>query len=358
VPRGINIGFNVGPLTLAAFTGLVQLQAPGAALASTVPRAVSLATSPGLFTLSGIPAALSAAGGAFVTASAPAQVLLSLQGQTSANSTTSAPAPSSPNFQQVTWTAAVAGTYPIASYNVYRSVNGAAFVLYASGITGLSYSDSAATLCVNGTAGSTPPYYKANNYYYEITAVDTHGNEGPRSGTQQYYIFKNGYNWGGNYDNGATSTFNDTSGAPVGGGTDIKVVTSNNYGETLYYSGDLVTQWNQWAGVYTYLYIDIKPTISGMDWQLYAIRCGDVPIYNSSGVAYNVRLSSYGTFTANTWTTLKIPLADFLTDCGTTGSGPAYAAVVQNAFYKFAIQDVGHTAPNTWYYNNIRLSNV
>jgi hypothetical protein len=353
--RGLNIGFNVGPLTLVAFTGVVQLQAPSAALSSTVPAAYTLAASPGIFSLAGKAATLSAGNGAFVLPSAPATVSLLLQGQTSANNTPSPPAPSSPNYQQIGWTAAVAGTNPVASYNVYRSTNGAAYVQYATGITGLTFADTAATLCVNGTQGSGPVYYQANSYLYQVTAVDSAGNEGPRSSTQQFYIYKNGYHWGGDYDNGASQNYADTSLNPqAGSSVDCAVTTTVAYGETLWYAGNLVTTWNMWVGWATHLYLDIQPTKSGQDWKLYALRVGDVGIYGPTpGSQPSIQLSSYGTFTAGKWTRLSIPLADFLTDYGPSGAGPP---VVQNAFYKFAIQDSTSNTSNEWGLDNVLLS--
>jgi hypothetical protein len=61
---------------------------------------------------------------------APADLWMDLQGQTFAQASTSAPAPANANTQRIAWTAVSGAT----SYNVYRSVNGGAESLYASGI--------------------------------------------------------------------------------------------------------------------------------------------------------------------------------------------------------------------------------
>jgi hypothetical protein len=290
---------------------------------------------------------------------APTNVMMILQGQTQANSTSSPPSPSAPNVTAISWSAAVPGTYPIASYKIYRSTTSASagFNLLASpsGL-GTSYVDNAATNSVNGTAGSSMPYYRATTYWYKVSAVDTHGTEGPLSVTQSALLYSNGTNyWGGNFNNGLTETDNDTAGGWPGGVQDMKCQPTTAYGELLYYSGGLYTQWNMWVGAFQFIQFDLKPMTGALQLQMYALRSGDVQIYNSSGSSYNINpmASKYGpTPQVGVIGTYKIPLADFLTDYGPSGAGPA---TVENAFYKFAIQDQTGNPANGWYLNNIKL---
>jgi len=290
--------------------------------------------------------------------SAPTNLQVILQGENSADNTPSPPTPTNPNRIDISWTAAVAGGLAINNYKIYRSVNRGAFSLYASPAgTGTTYSDTSATLCTNGTAGSTPPYYPANTYQYKVSAVDTGGNESALSGTQIFVIYKNGARgWDLDYGFGGSTNYSDTTGSPQGGVADV-LFTNSGFGGMLPVSSKLVTQWNFWVGAYTYLYVDIKPTNPSFTFQLYALRVGDVHIYNSSGVSYNVNPGSlsYGSAPANgVWGTHKIPLADFLTDWGPSGAGPA---AVQNALYKFAIQN--NVASNgNFYVDNMILSDT
>jgi hypothetical protein len=348
----LEIGFNLTPLVMIAQPGVFQIQGAPSAITSQGSSSYSIVANSGSFTVSGQAATLSQS---TVLPAAPANVLLLLQGQTSANNTPSPPVPSSPNYQKIGWTAAVAGSHPVASYKVYRGVNGATPTLYASGITGTTYADTAATSCVNGTPGTTAPYYQANSYVYLVSAVDTLGNEGPQSAAPAFQIYKNGFNWGGDFANGETSNFADTSGLPNGSSTsDIKVSMTAQYGETLYYAGNLVTSFNMWVGAFNYLSIDLKTTSANPSFALYALRAGDHSLYDSTGTAYSINPLNYGPApVVGQWATYKIPLSAFLTDYGPSGAG---TPVVQNAFYKFAFQDKTGASSNAWFFDNIILS--
>lgn len=289
---------------------------------------------------------------------APTNVQLILMGQNAADSTPSPPTPTNPNRQDISWTAATPGSAPIASYKIYRSVNGGAFTLYASPAgLGTTYSDTAATLCVNGTAGATAPYYAANTYQYKVSAVDTNAAESAQSGTQDFIIYKNGARgWNLDYAFGGSPNYSDTTGAPQGGTNDIKF-TNSGFGGMLPVSSHLVTQWNFPVGAFKYLYMDLKPINTPYSFKVYALRVGDVGIHNSSGATYNVNPMSttYGPAPAvGQWSTRKIPLSDFLTDWGPTGAGPA---VVQNALYKFAIMN-DESSNGNFFVDNLRLSNT
>lgn len=101
---------------------------------------------------SGFPAA-----GGFSPPFAPQNLTLTNQGG-AVNTNTST--------QQIAWDVAVAGTFPVSSYNVYR--NGS----FLANTAALSYSDTTATNSIqeNTFAPSTP-------YVYSVSAVDTHSNE-------------------------------------------------------------------------------------------------------------------------------------------------------------------------------------
>lgn len=284
--------------------------------------------------------------------SAPTKLLMVLQGQDSPSSTTSAPTPTNPNRIDIAWTAGAAGDHPIDHYEIYRSTDGTTFTPYATSTT-TTYSDTNATNAVSGTAGAAAPYYTATTYFYEVSAVDTANVEGPRSTTQSFVVYSNGtFNWGGDFDyGGLQSDYQDTTGGSNGDAKDIKVTVDGAYGGWLPYSGNLVTQWNMWAGAFGYLELDLKPTISGQKWGMSFVRVGDVPIYDDTGTSPGIDLADYGPApVANTWGHYKIPLQDVLTDYGPAGTGPA---VLENAIYKFGLQDKTGNASGTWYIDNV-----
>lgn len=292
-------------------------------------------------------------GSAPVPPSAPSNLQVLLQGQTSANNTPSPPTPTSPNFTKIGWAAASPGSRPLGSYNIYRGVNGGALTLYDNVPSSvLTYSDSNATLSINGTAGSGPQYYTANTYQYKVSAVDNQGLEGPLSTTQKMIVYQNGQmNWLGDYSFGVSVNYNDTTGVPQGGTADIACTITTPYGGFLPVSGNLYTQWNMWVGACNYLQMDIKPTQNGQRLQLYCVRVGDVNIYNSSGQSYNSDFANYGPpLTNGVWGTYRFPLPNILTDYGPSGTfGPA----VQYAVYKFAVQDQTGNAGVVFYVDNI-----
>lgn len=284
---------------------------------------------------------------------APTNLQLILQGQNSAGQNTgSPPTPNNANRIDIAWTAAVAGLYPVASYNIYRSVNGGSYSLYAQpGGTGTTYSDTAATLSTNGTAGAGPIYYPANTYQYQVSAVDIHGNEGAQSGSQSFTIYQNGvFNWGGDFDyGGLTSAYNDTTGVPQGGVGDILNTVNGAYGGWLPYAGNLTTKWNMWVGAFNYISLDLKPSVINQLWNIFALRVGDVSISRPN--TYSNSVTNYGPAPAvGVWKTYKIPLVVFLED-NTSGS-----TVLQQALYKFAISDQTGLATNHWFVDNVILS--
>ncbi len=294
------------------------------------------------------------AGGTGATVNPPVNLTLKYIGVTSFGQSGSPNAPPAPNSSTITWSPGANGTNGApTAYNIQRSTNGGAYTRIASAVASTTYVDNAASQCASSTAGSGPQYYVCNTYLYQVQAIDSAGNVSAWSNTQNFWIYKNGYNWGGDFDNVATSNYADTSGNPVGGGTDIKVQLQGQYGETLMYAGGSTTLYQQWVGAFTYLEFDMKITQANPAFQVYCLRSGDVNIYGSNGQPYNRQLSSYATLTVGNWVHVKIPLADIITDYGPGGGS---SSVRQNAFYKYAVQDQSGSSNNVWYYNNIQFT--
>jgi hypothetical protein len=273
-----------------------------------------------------------------------------LQGQTVPNSTGSTPpAPTNGNYQKLSW-AAVAGA---TLYKVYRTAaNGVTFppTPYGTSTTN-SFADTAATGCVSGVVGPSGPglaNYVANRYLYQVTAV-VGGVESAPSATQSYDHFTNGvlFGIGGTFNSGVSENDNCTVAPMSGSAKFIRITQTGSFGFYLPYSGNNFSQWNEYlAGVN---YFDFWCRCSaGVSLGLGFHRAGDVLIYNSSGGAKSVDLSSYATFVANTWIHYKIPIADILGDYSASGAGPM---VIQRAFYKYLFQDHNNTF-GTWDFDN------
>src|SRR6266403_2159492 len=78
--------------------------------------------------------------------SAPTNLQMILQGNTTAGSTTSPPTPTAPNRIDIQWSAAVVGNgqLPVAYYRVYRSTNYGTFFAIADHLVLTKYSDTTA----------------------------------------------------------------------------------------------------------------------------------------------------------------------------------------------------------------------
>lgn len=282
--------------------------------------------------------------------SAPTNLTLTLQGQSTPNSTTSPPTPPQPNSQSLAW-----DSIPGATYNIYRSTLSAisGFSLYDTAVTN-SYTDVAANNCVNGTLGSGPQYYVGNTYWYRVSAV-VNGVEGPKSDTQRFVIYQNGtYNWGGDFTPpNTTVNYNDTTGGPQGGTADIAVAFTAAGGSFVPYTGNLATQYNLWAGAFAFLSLDLRPSIVGQSWRMFAQRYSNVSLYDNIGSVYTIDPTTYGPAPVNgAWATYKIPLSALLSDFSPSGTlGP----VQQFAMFEFDIVDNTGNSSGTWFIDNIIL---
>jgi hypothetical protein len=337
--------------SLAIATAVAQLIA-GSQLAPTT-GAIALAGQAPSLAGSGLPAA-------------PADLWMALQGQTTAGATASAPAPINANSQTIAWLAVSGAT----SYNVYRSVNGGAESLYASGISTTSYTDSAATGCVNGTAGPVAGvYYGANSYRYRVSAVNGSG-EGPKTSTgQKYYVY--------NFGKGGTNTANvqkNGVASPAGGFKwwgDFGGPTTTNYADTganetgeawlntpsggsdyiLPVCGGIYTQWNMWIGSIGngFLYLDIYLTNATTVLTMHGEIVGDlvISITGTQNADSNLNLPSYivnGPATSGAWFTYKVPIAAFMTPQSGWGAGAGSSSsinILQHQVYKFLIKLAG-----------------
>jgi hypothetical protein len=287
------------------------------------------------------------------------------------------PVPSAPNTQAIAWTQASAGAFPIAYNKIYRGKNGIAPTLYYTSSTPItSFVDTpgtgvpGATTCVASTGpnvGSGVVYFPANGYYYQISAVDTQGNEGPLSTGQIFTIYNNGpvasydgYGIYADYNNLVTSTYNDTSGSPPSETYDVKNVVTGAYGDWLPYSGCNATHWNLWVlYAFNYLNISIKPTVAGQLFNMWVeYRTGPAPGVdpNSSGggqpvveIGNNV---AYGPnpMVANQWNNYKVPLSKIMIATPADGGGR------QGMFYKLGLGDQTGRGSNTYYVSNYFLS--
>lgn len=296
-------------------------------------------------------------------AGAPTNLYMTLQGQTSPNSTTAPPAPQSPNSLTIVWDISAGAS----SYNVYRSVNGGGFTLYATNVLSNIFTDSAATNCVGSTPGSNGPppvlNYSANTYQYKVTAI-VGGVETAQSGTQSFVLYRNGAGpsvsggggWGGDFSfpNPGINVFvnyNDTVGDTNGC---VSFTFNSAFAGFQPYVGNNANTWNLWSKAFNFLNFDLKPTIVGQTWNINTLRVGDVPIFNNVGGQTSIDVTTFGPAPVNgTWGTYKAPLTTILHDFGSNGAGPA---VDQYAVYKFAIQDSTGNASGQWYMRNVYYS--
>lgn len=147
----------------------------------------------------------------------------------------------------IDWTAATAGTYSIDHYKIY--VNGVYTLATTSGSGAVNIYH-----YYNYTTGTSGTGNVPNRY--QVSAVDTHGNEGPMSTVDIFYLIHNGHGvlsagtspWNGNVTgnycnalmgrdlgaNGGPVTFNATGGSTTSATFASGNVTTNQlYGQTI-----------------------------------------------------------------------------------------------------------------------------
>jgi hypothetical protein len=204
------------------------------------------------------------------------------------------------NSETLTWTAAGVGIAPIAHYNIYR--NGEAYAT----TTGTTYTDKAAT---NATV---PSFAKpATIYSYQVSAVDTSGNEGPLASQVTFWVYYNGtYFWGEGGTNDysdVTANYKDTSGIPESGGYDISIASSPGGYYQPFSGGTASPEWAADIGAFKYMILDLKPTIANQKWRLNIIsRLPQGDVFNNAPVELP---GNYGPApVVGVWGHYKVPL--------------------------------------------------
>jgi hypothetical protein len=254
--------------------------------------------------------------------------------------------PLQPNHLTIGWLSVAGAT----SYNIYRSVNQgpyslltnvsaaagtAAYNSYVSGSGSFphqtavdsAYQDTAATACVNGTAGTGPDFYPNTGYTYKVSAVNSSG-EGPLSSDSIAIYFANGLRITNQDTFNGTLAYSDTGGGttPLGFANSAKWTV--NTGNTVInpFVGYGATDQNLGIRGFNYLILNIKPAQNGSTFHFSPARVGDQPLLTAE-----LHSQSYGALIAGQWTTLKIPLSKLMTDqfSGTNAQ--------QHAFYKVTL---------------------
>lgn len=213
-----------------------------------------------------------------------------------------------------TWSAAVATSFPVASYNLYRADVG----LLASGITGLTYTDTTATNIVqnNTTQASTP-------YTYTVAAVDSQGNVGPQQTQCNLWWYRAGVSYQSSHDLSYSlasgPTWSSTAGPPQAGSVaDIAVGYPGGNG-----GGFQPTAWTPLTPIYgcplaSFKYLTVDVLLTDLTHTLGFLNLCR-PGYGSSGGGADIQphlniniitngTSPYGTPVLGSWFTLKIPL--------------------------------------------------
>jgi hypothetical protein len=201
----------------------------------------------------------------------------------------------------LSWTAASGA----ASYKIYR--NGS---VIASGVAGTTFTDRTATNATNPawTTAATP-------YTYTVSAVDSSGAESARA-PLTCWMYHNGVNDIPGDFSSTVQDYKDTTGVPQSGTTDISITSKSMWGYTQPYSGaPLSPAWALDINAFTYMTLDLKPTLPRQSWNLSInsrVPPGDV--YPKAQV---ILPGKYGPRpVVGKWATYKVPLADLAIGSG------------------------------------------
>ena len=167
-------------------------------------------------------------------------------------------------------------------------------------------------------------------------------------------------NWG-DFDDGATTNYQDTSGGAVTGTYDAKTTIAGQYGEWLYHApltGLSTPQFGVNITGCNFMFISLKQGATNPNWTMYAVL--DYPADQPAGPSFNVS-DLAGAAQGNGWTQYKIPLYPSIN--GVSYSNYFFTSVAQttlpaggNTFYKFGLQDHSGSGSNSWYAADIYFS--
>ena len=235
------------------------------------------------------------------TLSSPNSASVTIDGS---GSSTGAPSPPSAllitsqttTTTSLAWSAAMAGSYPVAYYKIYR--NGAAYAT----ATGTSYTDGNAPFVTVPTFSG-----PATVYTYAVSTVDTEGNESAQA-VPKVYFYQNGVANQGqlDYSYDITENWQDTSGDPLSGSHDVSLTyPAGGGGFQPYADLPLAPVYDLEIGAFNYFTVDVKATDTTHAIFVSLISRlppGDVYPYAQAN------LFSYCTPVVGQWVTCKIPL--------------------------------------------------
>ena len=196
----------------------------------------------------------------------------------------------------------------------------------------------------------------------------TGGGSGGCTGNAKVYAYSStGEEPGwGDFDNGASTNYEDTSGAPLSGNKyDAKTTISKPYGEWLYHSpcynstcesGKGTPQFGVNITGCKYMYISLKAGAVTPNWQIYAVL--DYPADSPTGVAAfsisSVSVASQG----GGWIQYQVPLYPSKAGAPYLFTGPSQTQLPSgaNSFYKFGLQDTSGKSSNDWFADEIYFS--
>jgi hypothetical protein len=175
------------------------------------------------------------------------------------------------------------------------------------------------------------------------------------------WVYADGsFNWplSNDYSYAITSvSYTDTTGVPLTGAMDVKIVT-HAFGGWQPAAGVPLTptNWDQDVTGMTHLTFALKPTAANQTWKLFFHKVGDVLVYDSTGHGETVDVNSgaYGPAKplVDEWSVYSVPLSEVLTDWDAGGKPGAGPPVLLTHVYKFAIADATG-ATQTWFIDNV-----
>ena len=238
------------------------------------------------------------------------------------------------NTQTFQWTLATAGTNPIQSQNIYRTpttngVVGTRTKLANVSASTTSYTDTTATNSLLNTSFNNGPTVV---YSYDVTAVDSAGNEGPTQPQMYAWLYYQGKACflDGDYSIPVNGANYKSTAVSVPAGTYCIAVPNTPPEGTTYWqpytglpgngSGTPITDqtfgtgcpiWAMETGAFNYLTMDIQPQVSGASYRINVIsRLFNSDVFNNAAFIVGGSAGAYGPATvAGQWGTYKIPLA-------------------------------------------------